>query len=133
MYIQRIKGVKAAFVSHSLLKARIYDILLKGWERELWSLEAMNEYNFRKACIIVGIKGNETMFRNYKFQSYKFVFSPKLFDNFLKFYVNRIVTTIIENKIRVSFKFIDVTTSRQMMIAAAGGECELIDDDDKML
>jgi hypothetical protein len=81
----------------------------------------MNEYNFRKACIIVGIKGNETMFRNYKFQSYKFLFSPKLFDNFLKFYINRIVTSTIETRIEKTFLYTEISTARQMMIKAAGG------------
>lgn len=70
----------------------------------------MNEYTFRKACIIVGIKGTEVMFRNYEFKSYRFLFSHKLFSNFLKYYINRIITTVIENKIVNIFENVDSFT-----------------------
>lgn len=112
VYVERIKDVFNKIYNHKILKRKIFGILESEWERELFNMSLMSEYTFRKALIIVGVKGTEIHFRDFTFESYKFIFTNKLIFTYLTHQINVTITKVTEAKIKKNFKNIDYDAAR---------------------
>ena len=121
-YIDRIREVKKGFVKHKELKRRIYETLEKDFQREIQILRTMDEYNFRKACIIVGIRGNEPSFKSFSFTSYRHIFNKRLISEFIGYYLNKIITNSVEQRVKNNFANLDFDAARTMYVKQADGE-----------